>query len=257
MAVAQLTDRRGGRTGTLARHRARIAIQNWILSGELQPGQQLIQQDLAQRLGVAQSVIREALLELQFCGLVEGVDNLGMFVSGLDARMLLSAYEIREVFEGLAARLCCERASLADTRELSELARRVYELAGENQLEAMGEADQHFHLRMVQMSGNELLAKLTESYQVLGMFVRANRPGRKVYDEHSAIVKAIEANQPEEVERLARHHAQAARQTIKDQISRGEFVLHCVAPAAVDETDSETNKHSRVRRKIRKKDKVK
>ena len=71
---------------TLARHRVRDGIQRLILSGEYQPGQRLVQQELAGRFGVAQSVVRESLLELQFCGLVEAVDNLGMFVSGLGRR---------------------------------------------------------------------------------------------------------------------------------------------------------------------------
>ena len=111
----------------LVRHRVRDGIQQLILSGEYRPGQRLVQQELAARFGVAQSVVRESLLELQFCGLVEAVDNLGMFVSGLGARTLVEAYEIREMLEGLAARLCCEHASRADLRELHELAEQNYQ----------------------------------------------------------------------------------------------------------------------------------
>src|SRR3954451_6075161 len=101
-----------------ARHRVREDVRRLILSGELRPGERLTQQQLAKRFGVAQSVVRESLLELQFSGLVETVDNLGIFVSDLDATSLLQAYQVREVLEGLAARQCCERASRADIKEL-------------------------------------------------------------------------------------------------------------------------------------------
>src|SRR5918993_1763707 len=112
---------------TTARSRVREDVRRLILSGELRPGTRLTQQQLAKRFGVAQSVIRESLLELQFSGLVRSVDNLGIFVSELDTDRLLQAYEVREMLEGLAARCCCERASRADVRELYEMAQRIYQ----------------------------------------------------------------------------------------------------------------------------------
>jgi DNA-binding GntR family transcriptional regulator len=205
--------------GTLARHRVREGVQQMILSGQFQPGQRLVQQELAQRFGVAQSVVRESLLELQFCGLVEAVDNLGMFVSGLGPQPLL---------EGLAARLCCEKASRTDIRELTDLAERTYRLGREGKLEAMSAADRQFHYRMVQASGNRLLEKLTEGYRVLGMFVRANRDIRQVRDEHLEVIEAIAGNRPAEAERLARRHVRAARQAVEKEVADGTFVAHFV-----------------------------
>src|SRR5258706_10645788 len=93
---------------TTARGRVREDVRKLILSGELKPGTRLAQQHLAKRFGVAQSVVRESLLELQASGLVRSVDNLGLFVNDLDATMLLHAYEVRELIEGLAARSACE-----------------------------------------------------------------------------------------------------------------------------------------------------
>src|SRR5881394_506931 len=109
-----------GSSQTTARGRVREDVRRLILTGELKPGTRLTQQHLAKRFGVAQSVVRESLLELQATGLVRSVDNLGIFVSDLDENRLLSAYEVREVLEGLAARCCCERASRADVRDMYE-----------------------------------------------------------------------------------------------------------------------------------------
>ena len=100
-----------------ARGRVREDVRKMILTGKLKPGSRLTQQHLAKKFGVAQSVVRESLLELQASGLVRSVDNLGIFVSDLDEATLIHAYHVREMIEGLAARLCCERAgSRSDIR---------------------------------------------------------------------------------------------------------------------------------------------
>ena len=214
---------------TLARHRVRDAIQGLILAGGLRPGQRLIQQELARRFGVAQSVVRESLLELQFSGLVEAVDNLGMFVSSFAPQTLIQAYEIREMFEGLAARLCCHHASRADLQELTELTRRVHQLGREGDLGAMSAMDRQFHYRTILASQNQLLARLTEGYRVLGMFVSAERDIEQVRGEHLEIVRAIEADQPDRAEQLARHHVRAARRSIERRVAEGTFSPRWVA----------------------------
>src|SRR6185436_14276699 len=114
---------------TTARSRVREDIRRCILAGEFKPGERLTQQHLAKKFGVAQSVVRESLLELQASGLVRSVDNLGIFVSDLDTHSLIHASFIREMLEGLAARLCCERASRADIREMYEMVERLHVLA--------------------------------------------------------------------------------------------------------------------------------
>lgn len=206
-----------------ARRRVRDRIQRAILNGEYPPGSRLPQLRLAKDFGVAQTVVRESLLELQFCGLVEAVDNLGMFVSEIGPHKLLQAYEIREMFEGLAARLCCEQASRAEIAELRDLAQRVYELGRGGQRAEMGAQDRQFHQRTIVLSANEVLQRLTEGYRLLGMAVQAERDIRRIRDEHLAIVSAIEANRPDEAERLARYHVREARAALEHRIKTGTF----------------------------------
>src|SRR5438874_6492849 len=149
---------------TTARGRVREDVRRLILSGELKPGTRLTQQDLAKRFGVAQSVGRESLLELQASGLVRSVDNLGIFVSDLDTHSLIHAYYVREVLEGLAARLCCERASRADIKAMYDMVDKIHELALADRLPERGVVDRQFHHRTILVSGNPILANLTDSY---------------------------------------------------------------------------------------------
>ncbi len=208
----------------VARHRVREGLQEMILSGECPPGSKLRQMQLARQFGVAQGVVRESLLELKACGLVKTVDNLGVFVSELDAAKLVEAYELREVLEGLAATLCCRRASREDLRELAETARRIYRLGTQDRNEEMGSLDREFHLRLIQISRNEMLERLTESYRVLGKVLRVDRSPRAVRDEHLGILKAIERNEPEEAERRMRRHIRAGKRVIERQAASGTFV---------------------------------
>ena len=207
-----------------ARHRVREDVRKLILSGELKPGTRLTQQQLAKRFGVAQSVVRESLLELQFSGLVHSVDNLGIFVNDLDTGLLLQAYQVREMIEGLAARLACERASRADIRELSDMAEAIYQNGVAHNDPDRGHVDRHFHHKIILVSQNVVLARLTEAYHVLGTVLTASRNHDTIRAEHISIVQAIEQNKPEEAERVARNHVAQVRRAIEEQVAAGDFV---------------------------------
>jgi DNA-binding GntR family transcriptional regulator len=206
-----------------ARHRVREDVRRLILSGELRPGMRLTQQQLAKRFGVAQSVVRESLLELQFSGLVRSVDNLGIFVNDLDTGLLLQAYQVREMIEGLAARLACERANRVDVRQLYEMVDLIYRNAVEHNDPDRGHIDRDFHQRIILTSQNVVLARLTEAYHVLGTVLTASRNHETIRDEHTAIVKAIEENKPDDAERFARLHVAGVRTAIEEQIAEGRF----------------------------------
>ena len=207
----------------VGRHQVREEIQRRILSGESQPGERLTQQSLAKELGVAQGTVRESLLELQWLGLVESIDRLGVFVQKLDAARICEAYQVREFLEGLAARLACEHTSRADIATLRKMADHIWELSRQDREVEMGAADRVFHLQIMHLSHNKVLLRLAEGYRVLGMAVRASRDPKLVYDEHLKIVEAIGNNLPEEAEMLARLHVVEARHTIEQQAARNEF----------------------------------
>jgi DNA-binding GntR family transcriptional regulator len=198
----------------------REEIQRRILSGESRPGERIAQQSLAKELGVGQGSVREALLELQWLGLVDSIDGLGAFVGSLDTVRLCEAYEVREFLEGLAA---CGHASQADVIVLRNIANRILALSGEDKVEEMGAADRSFHFQIVRLSHNEMLMRLAEGYRVLGMAVRASRDPKVVHEEHLHIVESINQNLPDEAEKLARHHVAESRCTIEQLIANSKF----------------------------------
>lgn len=208
----------------VARHQVREEIQRRILSGESKAGQRLSQQSLAKELGVAQGTVRESLIELQWLGLVDSVDRLGVFVGKLDVARISEAYQLREVLEGLAARLACGHAGRADITELRSMADNILKLSKKGKAEEMASLDRSFHFHITQLSRNSILLRLAETYRVLGMMVRASRVPQIIHEEHVAIVDAIERNQSEKAEMLARRHVASAIRNIEEQAANGKFV---------------------------------
>jgi DNA-binding GntR family transcriptional regulator len=117
-------------------------------------------------------LVRESLLELQWLGLVESIDHLGVFVDNLDATRICEAYMVREVMEGLAARLACVHAGRADIAERRSMADNIYRFSREKDNETAS-LDRSFHLDITELSQNGTLIRLSQSYRVLGMTVRA------------------------------------------------------------------------------------
>lgn len=208
----------------VGRHHVREEIQRRILSGESKAGARLSQQSLARELGVAQGTVRESLIELQWLGLVESVDHLGVFVRDLDIARICEAYQVREMLEGLSARLCCGRAARADIAFLREMANQIFSLARRGKNEEMAILDRKFHFHMIELSRNSILLRLAETYKVLGMIVRAFREPKVIHLEHLLLVNAIEENQMEKAEMLAREHVAGARRAIEEQVNKGKFI---------------------------------
>lgn len=207
----------------VGRHTVRDELERRILSGESKAGERLNQQNLARELGVAQSTVRESLLDLHWLGLVESVDHLGVFVDTLDVARVCEAYQVREVLEGQAARLACGHAGRADIALLRTMVDNILRLAQEDQDAEAASMDRSFHLKITELSRNNILHRLSETYRVLGMMVRAFRDPNVIHEEHLRIVEAIEHNFADEAERQARQHIVGARQMIESQAKAGKF----------------------------------
>jgi DNA-binding GntR family transcriptional regulator len=213
----------------VVRHEVRDVLQRMILNGEHLPGEKLVQQQLARKFGVAQGVVREALLELKGCGLVDTIDNRGVFVSDLSCARLLDSFCVREMHEGLAARLCCDRIARKEVRELVEMVRAIHVLAKQDKMLEAASLDREFHNRLVQLSGNSMLIRLAKNYCVLGKVIQLTRDPDDVLQEHLAIVKAIEENRADDAENLVRAHIRTAKEAVEEEVARGSFVPRWLA----------------------------
>jgi DNA-binding GntR family transcriptional regulator len=196
------------------RLRVVTAIQNRILDGDLKPGAPLRQIPLSKEYGVSQSVIRESLQTLEQYGLATGVDKLGFVVRSFLQRELIDAYRVREVLEGLAARLCCRKASRDDVDSLRNMAHQIHTQSGKGSRADQSDLEYQFHQRFLSISANETLQRVSIGYRFVGNMVVTDRDPDQLLEEHLAVVEAVANNQPEEAEALARLHVARSADSI-------------------------------------------
>ena len=212
----------------LSRQQLREEIEKMIFNLDYAPGTRLPQLEISENFGVSQGMVREVFHELQSTGLVEIRHKQGTFVNRISAESLLEAYEIREVIEGLAARLCCKRTSREDINELKNIAGKLNESVVEGSAEEHAVLDRKFHRRIVEMSGNEMLKQLTKTYQILGKVVLVHFNEKPTPDDHSELVQLIAENKPDEAERAMRDNVRNGKKQLSNKISSGTFQLHWI-----------------------------
>ncbi|MCR9201643.1 MAG: GntR family transcriptional regulator [Planctomycetaceae bacterium] len=204
-----------GRSGKSVSQRERVveALQQEILNGTRHPGEALRQIPLSELYEVSQGVIRESLQSLSQQGLVVGTAR-GFAVRSFERQELVDAYRVREVLEGLAARLCCRKISHDDVDTLRELAEQIYAARGPRSRSKRSDLEYRFHQAFLSLSGNETLMRVSVGYRFVGNLVVTERDADQLRSEHLAVVEAVAANRPAEAERLARRHVALSAESI-------------------------------------------
>ena len=203
MPSALPTDSRPARS--VARHAVRDHIARKISNGAYKPGTKLVQQRLAEELGISRAVVREALFELHGMGVVKATDQRGATIDGFDRNRLLESFELREILEGLAARRCCRRITVQQLRDLRAMAEEIYRLRTSGEFEESSRLDRQFHLRLTEIADSELLQRLSSTCVVLSKCVMIRiADAEQTRADHLRILDEIEAGRPEAAEDAAR-----------------------------------------------------
>ncbi len=190
-------------------------LREQMRSGGFSPGDRLREVELAVRLGVSRTPIREAIRRLASDGLVEGAPSRGVMFIRLDKQQVREIYSLRTVLEGAAARLAAQHASEGEIALMRELIGSIEDVG--NSPEAHGRNNRILHQAICEAAHNRyLMQALTQLSDSLGLLpgTTFQIPGRPVEarKEHLAIVAAIERRDADEAERLARQHIQLAGQ---------------------------------------------
>ncbi len=196
-------------------------IRNAILSGDLQPGQRLVEDRLARELDVSRHPVREALRTLQLEGLVDISPRRGATVSTVSVEEAGELYEVLAALDGLAARLaaevCDDHGPPGATQVLDDAAAII---TGATQgfppadLEILARLNREFHVLIGRAGHNhqliDTITPLRDRIQWIHATVARRRPERS-WAEHRAIHQAIMSHDADLAETLARAHIDAAR----------------------------------------------
>ncbi|MBQ0932079.1 GntR family transcriptional regulator [Ideonella sp. 4Y16] len=201
----------------------RDAILEEIAAGHFAPGDRIIQEQLAQALGVSRQPVQQALVLLRNQGVLQDAPGRGLLVAPLDPNHVQHMYDIRAAIEGLAARraaeLGAERAAKAGPA-LIEAGRKAVAAGSVAKLIA---ADMKFHEFIYGLSGNPLIAPalethLTYTQRVMGeVLIRDEKP-RDIWDQHAEILDAIATGNGDRAEALVRSHLLQAAQFMVNRV---------------------------------------
>ncbi|HET7667347.1 MAG TPA: GntR family transcriptional regulator [Mycobacterium sp.] len=196
------------------------ALVEMIITRELEPGQHLVEKDLAAALGVSRQPVREALQRMHTDGWVDLRPALGAFVhipTEAEADELLAA---RSILEAESAKLAAEQATPEQIEHLWELQRIGQEALAVDNEEVLVSANASLHTYIVTMSGNKVLADLRASveHRVRWYYLPiAQVRSKDAWTEHAELITAIASRDAELAGRLMRLHTERTREIYQDQ----------------------------------------
>jgi len=188
-----------------------------ILSGRLAIGQRLVESDLTREFGVGRSSVREAIRQLSSEGLVEIIPHRGAVVRRLTRAEVIDRYQIREVLEGLAARLVAARISDPAIRQGLL---KAFSADPEGSIAEHRRRNYRLHGAIADLSGNAQLAALIRQLWLPAVMSELREElgwahWRQSETEHQAIIEAILAGDGEAAEARMRVHLRQGAARIK------------------------------------------
>ena len=192
-----------------------------ILTGEYGPEERLIEEQLAERLGVSRTPVRQALTMLEAEGLVEIEPNRGATVCSFSIEDVWDIYDLRAVLEGHAARRAGGRIEGHELKRLRKLAGEMEGLAGrfddhEEEIRALVGLNQEFHGTIVEASRNKRLGRLINRTVEIPLMFKAffwYTPHERVISNHyhRQILEALEGGDADRAEIIMREHVYEGR----------------------------------------------
>ena len=198
------------------------ALRTMILSGEVKPGERLSERELARRVRVSRTPLREALGRLQRDGLAVSKPGLGYFATEFDPALVQELYEFREILEVQASRLAARRIGQAGIRELRDIMHRLARFERKKKL-SIDELREEVNLGLriheviARESGNALVADaLYQLYDRLRLLTWIDVLWFDTWSitrrEHRELVAAVAAHDPERAAKVAQRHVRRSRE---------------------------------------------
>lgn len=187
-----------------------------IRTRELKPGDRLTEVELAKRLGISRTPVREAMRQLESDGLIAHSPRVGAVVRTLDYAEITELYEMRAVLESTAARFAARAASDVEIAELAAINAEM--LAAVSDVQRLYEANRQFHSVMLSAARNRFLVRSIESVQktllILGpSTMNEGDRAQEAIAEHDVVLAALRAHDSAAAEAAMRAHIEAAHRT--------------------------------------------
>ena len=195
-----------------------------ILSGELKPGEALIETTLAAQLGVSRAPLREALRSLSKDGLIETVAYRGTTVKTLSRKDIEEIYSLRGLHESFAIERIIERNDPKDLDKLNEICKNMQKAARAKDFKKLNQEDDSFHRQLILLAEHDMLTSIWDQLalrvrQLMSLRNKLNRNLMEIALNHPPIVEAIANKDPGGASALIQKHVASAKDLIIDDFS--------------------------------------
>lgn len=194
-----------------------------ILTGELKPGERLMEIHLANRLGVSRTPIREAIRMLELEGLVTMIPRRGAEVANITEKNLRDVLEVRRVLDALAVSLACERITEEEKEQL-RMACIVFAKATETKnVTTIARADVALHDIIIKAAGNDRLAQIVgnlgeQMYRYRFEYIKDESTHASLIEEHRIIYESIVRGDRQTAAEAVKMHIDNQEKSIINQI---------------------------------------
>lgn len=194
-----------------------------ILTGELKPGERLMEIHLANRLGVSRTPIREAIRKLELEGLVIMIPRRGAEVAQITEKSMNDVLEVRRAMDALCVELACERISAEDLEKLRLACDAFAEAVKTKDVKKIAQADVKLHDIIVQATGNQRLVQLVNNlseqmYRYRFEYIKDCSQHEKLIEEHRIIYESMVKKDKETASEAAKMHIDNQKKAIIEQI---------------------------------------
>ena len=195
------------------------SVRGAILSGVLKPGERLMEVQMAEKLGVSRTPIREAIRKLELEGLVIMMPRKGAYVADLSIKDITDVLEIRAALEGLASGLAALRITDEEIDGLKLTALHFHQAIETGDFDKIVQMDIEFHDRIFKAARNEKLLQinnnLREQVQRFRiMYINKSNKSKNLAKEHYEIAEAISNRNIEMAANIAKRHIENAEKYI-------------------------------------------
>ena len=194
-----------------------------ILRGELKPGERLMEIQLANKLGVSRTPIREAIRKLELEGLVLMIPRKGAEVAEITEKSLRDVLEVRRALEELSVQLACEKITKEEIRELERVAKEFQQVVKSSDITEIAEVDVRFHDIIYTATDNQKLIQLLNNlreqmYRYRVEYLKRDGVFPQLIAEHEAIIRHIENNEKEKATEVMCTHIDNQVEAVIDVI---------------------------------------
>lgn len=197
-----------------------------ILKGELKPGERLMELQLAAKLGVSRTPIREAIRMLEQEGLAVTIPRKGAEVAKMTEKDMEDVLQVREALDELAATIACEQMTTEQLEALRNTMREFEEFTKTGNVKKIAEADVEFHDIIYQATGNPKLVNMLNNlreqmYRYRIEYLKDEKNYPMLIQEHSEIVEGLMAKDKAKVSAAMHRHVEnqvvAVKEIIREQ----------------------------------------